>query len=327
MIKKGCLNKAAVLFISLFVLGCGNTKQRIYKKTFMSAGTFIEVTSPYKTASGIAQREFSRLERVFDIYDKKSEISQVNLKAGVEPVKVSRDLIALLELSQEVYTFTDGAFDPSIGRVILFWKKLMKDKTITRLPEKEEIDRLMKFRGMDNIVIDKKGSTVFIKKKGIVLDLGGIAKGYMVDKAVQALERNKIDSALINAGGDMFCLGGFEGRDWKVGVRSPKTSSVILKVIDADNSAVATSGDYEQFFRYKGSVYSHIINPKTGYPVSNPVRSVTVVAPNTTTADGLATAFFILGKGKIPELLYRKHSNLKVFVVEEKKGKLSLSSF
>jgi len=314
MRKISCLNRVAVLFLFFFVLGCGNAKERIYKRTFISAGTFVEVTSPYKTASGIAEKEFSRLEKVFNIYDKKSEISKVNLKAGVKPVKVSKDLIDLLELSKQLYTFTDGAFDPSIGRVILFWKKLMKDKTITSLPKKEEIDRLMKFRGMDNIVIDKDASTVFIKKKGIILDLGGIAKGYMVDKAVQALKKSKIDSALINAGGDLFCLGRFEGRDWKIGIRSPESLSVILKVIDADNSAVATSGDYEQFFKYKGSVYSHIINPKTGYPISNPARSVTVSAPNATTADGMATAFFVLGKDKIPGFLYRKHSNLKVFV-------------
>jgi len=316
MRKISCLNKAAVLFLIFFASGCGIVKERVYRKTFMSAGTFVKITSSYKTASGIAEKEFSRLEKVFNIYDKKSEISKVNLKAGVEPVKVSRDLIGLLELSKQLYTFTDGAFDPSIGRVILFWKKLMKDKTINSLPKKEKIEKLMKFRGMDNIVIDKDASTVFIKKKGIILDLGGIAKGYMVDKAVQALKRNKINSALINAGGDIFCLGKFEGRDWKIGIRNPESLSVILKVIDAGNSAVATSGDYEQFFKYKGLVYSHIINPKTGYPVSNPVRSVTVSAPDAVTADGMATALFILGKDKIPDFLYRKHPNLKVFVVQ-----------
>ena len=315
--------KVLIIVICLNFLNC-SPKERLYKKTFIISGTFVEVTSPYKNASGIASSTMKKLEKIFSLYDKESQLSKVNKSAGLAPVKVSEEFIELLKLSKQLYEITDGAFDPSIGKVILYWKEKMKNVQLNDFPDVKEIKKILELKGFDFVLINEEDSTVFINKKGIVLDLGGVAKGYMVDKAIMELKRNSIYSALINAGGDIFCLGKNGKRPWHIGVRNPKVITGILDTLAIVDEAVATSGDYEQFFKYNGKTYSHIINPKTGFPVENQTRSVTVIAHNATTADGLSTAFFIMGEKQTQEFLFRNRSNLKVLFADEVEGKLSL---
>ncbi|MCD6539164.1 MAG: FAD:protein FMN transferase [Candidatus Omnitrophica bacterium] len=323
--RRRFLIKLTIFFSFFLIAGCIH-KERLYKKTFISLGTFIEVSSPYKKALPLVFSTFRRLERIFNIYDENSQISQVNQQAGVEPVKVDRELVEAVKLAKDLCKITGGAFDPSIGKAILFWKEKIKNKDQQEVSE-SKVDYLKTFKGIKYIKIDEAKQTIFIDKKGLILDLGGMVKGYIVDKAVQVLKKNNIDSALINAGGDIYCLGKRFGKFWRIGIRNPKALSSIIETLNIEDMAIATSGDYEQFFQYKGEKFSHIIDPETLYPVKSKIRSVTVIAPNTTTADGLATAFFVMGKDGVLKFLERNPSNIKIFLIEEEEGKLHIHCF
>lgn len=312
-----------LIVLTVSMSGCLQ-KERIYKNRFVIAGTFVEVLSPDRKASKIVLKNMRRMDKIFNLYDKKSSLSKVNKNAGIAPVKVEPELIELIKLAQQLYKLTDKAFDPSIGKVILFWKQKIEAKKLKTFPAPEEINDLMQYTGMRYIEVDEKASTVFIKKKGLIMDLGGIAKGYMIDKSVQALQKNSIDSALINAGGDIYCLGKKGDTPWNIGIKDPKKALPLIETIKVFDEAIATSGDYEQFSEYKGVKYSHIIDPKTGFPVQGPTRSVTVIAHNATTADGFATAFFVMGRDKLEQFLQQNKSNMKIFVVEELNNQISV---
>ncbi|MFC1514507.1 FAD:protein FMN transferase [Candidatus Omnitrophota bacterium] len=296
--------------------GCTQA-EKLHTKKFVIAGTYVEVTSAHPDANRIVFETMRGLEKVFNLYDASSDLSRLNAAAGIEPVRVDRALIEAILLSKQLHQLTHGAFDPSIGTTISFWKEKISQGRLERFPSTEEIEAMLRGGGMDHVQIDEGENTAFIDKEGVILDLGGIAKGFMVDKAISALKEKGIDSALINAGGDMFCLGSKDGQPWNIGIRDPGTLAGIMETLKIKDEAIATSGDYEQFFLYDDKRYSHIIDPRTALPVSGPIRSITVIAANATTADGLATAFFILGKAEIMRFIQDGKSTLKVFVVEE----------
>ncbi len=300
------------IFIFLFIFSCCDRVP--YQKTFIISGTYLTVTSYEKQAISVAYDEFKRLDKIFNIYDPSSEVSCLN-KSYNEPLLVSSEMIELLLLSRQVYDLTEGNFDISQGRVYNFWKKLKEGKKLKKFPSLEEIQTLVKKGGMEFIEINPTTHTVTIKKKGLKLDFSGIAKGFMVDKAVMRLKKEGIKNVLINAGGDIYCLGKNKDSFWEVGIRDPASKEGIIEVLSLFNEAVATSGSYEQFFIYNGKRYSHIINPKTGFPVTNDVLSVTVIAKNCTIADSLATAFFVMGLRGIEKFLKQTPSTMRIFVI------------
>jgi len=318
---KGSLS--LILLILLFLSGGCSQGERFYRRTFISLGTFVEVTSPYKEATSLVFSTFKELENIFNIYDKNSQLSKVNRNAGIRAVKIGEELIEVIKLAKDLYRITEGVFDPSIGKAILFWKEKISKKDVSEVSS-QKIEELNKLKGLNYVKINEEEGTVFIEKEGIVLDLGGLAKGYIIDKAVEALRKNNIDSALINAGGDIYCLGRRFNKPWRIGIRNPKALSEIIDTLEIENEAIATSGDYEQFFEYKGRKISHIIDPRNCLPVEGNLRSVTVVAHNATTADGLATAFFVMGKDGVLKFLEKNPSNIKIFLIEEEKDKLHI---
>ena len=284
--------KKIVYIIALFLFT--SCSQPFYKRTFIIYGTYLTVISQDKRSAGIVYNEFKKLNKIFDLFDSSSEISRLN-RTYNKPVVVSPEMIKVLELSRKVYELSGGAFDVSQGALYSFWRQFIVKKKIKHFPSALEIENFKDKGGMSFIQIDSAKRIVTIKKKGLKLDLSAIAKGYTVDKAISRLKQYGINNALINAGGDIYCLGKNNGSGWKVGIKDPASKRGILASISLSNEAVATSGNYEQFFQYKGKRYSHLINPHTGLPVNNGVLSVTVVAKNTTTADSLATGFFVMG--------------------------------
>jgi thiamine biosynthesis lipoprotein len=297
----------------------------LYKDTFIVEGTYLEVTSPYKEASLIAYGEAKRLQEIFNFYDSQSELSRLNNTYHV-PFLLSEELLELLKLSKNIIELTNGAFDPSYGRLYSFWKDLIKKGHIEEFPSPEEVAKLKEIGGMQYIEIDERKKTILIKKEGLKIDLGGIATGYIIDKIVGKLKEKGIDSALINIGGDIYCLGKNNGKPWKVGVRSPEKGG-ILETKTLVDEAITTSGNYEQFFEFSGKRYSHLIDPRSGYPVESGIVSVSVIAKDCTTADSLATGFFVMGLGEIKEFMARNPSKAKVFVVRETNKKEQVYEF
>jgi len=308
------------VFGLIFLCSCSKPA---YKNKFVISGTYLEIISPYKEAANIVYEEFKRLDKIFNLYDSNSEIYQLNNTYNLSR-RVSDEMIEILKLSGEISELTGGAFDISCGVLYDFWKKLTTGGRAREFPADETIEELKKMCGMEYIEVNFKEKTVLIKKRGLKIDLGGIAKGYMVDRAAIKLKEAGIDSALISAGGDMYCLGrpSLKDRHWRVGIKNPEEIKGVVDSQDLMNEAIATSGSYEQFFEYKGERYSHLIDPRTGYPVNNNAVSVSVISKNCTTADSLATAFFILGKEGVNKFLSKNLSTMRVIMLtSENEGK------
>ncbi|MCM8787171.1 MAG: FAD:protein FMN transferase [Candidatus Omnitrophica bacterium] len=306
--------------IIFFVSGCTKTT---YKETFIISNTFLEIQSTSKEAIDLVYQEISYLDKKFNFYNPDSEISKLNNTYNFS-FGVSDQMLEILKLAKKINIETEGAFDVSYGALYSFWKELIKKDT-TQLPDEEMIKRLKDLGGMQNIVIDEDKRLVTIKKEGLKIDLSGIAIGYMVDKAVKKLKEKGINSALINFGGDIYCLGKNNNMAWRIGIKNPKNDSIIKRVKLIDK-AITTSGNYEQFFEIKGRRFSHLIDPKSGWPKISNLVSVTVIAEDCITADSLATAFFIMGLEGIKNFVL-KNKNVTVFVILEENHKQKILTF
>lgn len=273
-------------------------------------GTFIEVISTDKNAAQIVFGEIERIESLLSKYKEDSEIARLNRSGRL---KVSQDTFYILQKAGGFWQASAGAFDVSIGPLMDLWGFTEKKY---RLPRKEEINNTLKMVGFDKIIFNPEDNVVKFKFLGMKIDLGAIAKGYALDCAVKKLKEQGIRSCLINAGGQIHCLGDRFGEPWKVAVQSARGEDFTGRLELKDRS-VATSGDYEQYFIKRNRRYSHILNPKTGYPADSGIVSVTVVAPTGLTADALATAIFVLGKDKGLKLA-EKFKGVTVEIIEEK---------
>ncbi|MFH1621581.1 MAG: FAD:protein FMN transferase [Candidatus Omnitrophota bacterium] len=285
------LNKKIIpLLVLLAFTGCAQKKLYTEKRFLM--GTVVEVISPYPEAAGIVFNEIERIEKVFSTNLKNSAISHLNATGFLN---TNYEVTTLIEKSKIFYGITDGLFDITVAPLVVIWKEALNEK---KLPSSRLIKKNLSLVGFDNIHIDHLNNSIKFKKPSMKVDLGGIAKGYAIDVAVRELKRKGIDSAIINAGGDIYCLGSKFGNAWKIGLQHPRDKEKTINKLELKDSAVATSGDYEQFMEIEGERYSHIIDPKTGYPVENDIVSVTVIAKDAVTADAVATCVFLLGKQK-----------------------------
>jgi len=279
------------------ISGCG--KKELYSNRQFLMGTVVEVISPHPEASEIVFDELRRIESIFSVYKQDSLISKLNNLGFIE---YNQEITDLLKKSLEFYKFTDGRFDVTVGPLTKLWKEAINQR---KIPSQKLIEERKRLVGMQKVLFT--ADKIELKETGMSLDFGAIAKGYAVDKAVEKLKEKKIDSAIINAGGDIYCLGSKFGQPWNVGIQHPRDKKRIIKVLKLKNKAVATSGDYEQFMEINNQRYSHIIDPQTGYPVKNDVISVTIIADSCMIADAVATSIFLLGK----EIGEEKFKNMK----------------
>ena len=314
--------KIVILFCFIsFFYSCSNSKlnsQPVYKNSFLVAGTYLEVLSSHKDAAGIVYDEFRRLEKILNSYDPDSEISQLNNIYNI-PYKVSSDLIDIIEISIDIDNQTDGIFDISCGVLYEFWKSFIKDESVITFPNKAKIDEMLSLCGNEYVEVRPDDETITIAKKGLKIDLGGIAKGFMVDKAVFKLKQRGINHVLINAGGDIYCLNEDGKNPWSIGIKNPNFKEETVSQYNLVDKAVATSGGYEQFFTYKDKRYSHLIDSSTGYPVQNNILSISVISNKCALSDALATAFFAMGIDKIKQFIERSKIFIKVIVIVQAK--------
>jgi len=293
----------------LFGFMCGCQNQRLYKDSRIMMGTIIEVTSPHKEAASVVFSELERLENLLSKYKPESEISQLNKRAKL---KASPETFYILRKSKEFWQLSDGAFDVTVAPLVDLWGFTNKNFTV---PADEKIKNILNLIGSDKILLHYNENVIEFEFPGMKIDLGAIAKGYALDCAVRKLKEKGINSCLINAGGQIYCLGTKFGAPWRVAIRGPRGRG-IAGYLELTNRSVATSGDYEQYFIKNNKRYAHIFNPKTGYPADSGVIAVTVIAPDGLTSDALATAIFVLGKEK-GEALAKKFKDVEVKIIEE----------
>lgn len=240
-----------------------------------------------------AVEEIERIERLISSWDSSSQTSEINRNAGVTPVKVADELFTLIERSIRLSELTDGAFDITYASMDKLWKF---DGSMTSMPTKDEISASVAKIGYRNILLDKQKKTVFLKQKGMKIGFGGIGKGYAADQAKALLISEGVSGGIINASGDMNTWGKQpNGSDWKVAITNPLNKNKAFALLPLNNAAVVTSGNYEKYVEFNGIRYTHIIDPRTGYPCTG-VISVTVFAPKAELADALATSVFVMGK-------------------------------
>lgn len=299
------------IFALSFTLLCGCNRP-LYRQTQVMMGTFVEVISPDERAANITFAEIQRIENILSKYKADSEVSKLN-KDG--RINASPELFYVIKKSIDFWQASFGAFDITVGPLVDLWG--FTDKKF-RKPQEAEIKKTLEVIGLNKIVLNFNNNVVKFMLLGMKIDLGAIAKGYAVDCAVKKLKEAGIKSCLVNAGGQIYCLGTKSGKPWKIAVRNPRGKD-FQEILELQDKAVATSGDYEQYFIKNKKRYSHILNPKTGYPANSGVVSVTVIAGDGLTADALATAIFVLGKNKGLELA-RKFPEVKVKIIEEKTG-------
>jgi len=305
-------NIKIIIFIGFIFVnaGFGYAKETLISGQTMGTTYHIKVvTSNLKKIFNLKEKIDKRLEEInksMSTYRKDSEISQFNaLKIPRQRFKVSLDFAQVIMESKRLYKLTGGAWDGSIYPLVNLWGFGMSERK-NRLPAKEKIVRLLKDVGFDNIdLVD--GRYLLKKKASISIDLASIAKGYAVDKVAELIKKEDIKNFLVEIGGEVYASGvRKDDKQWRIGINRPRKESPydeIYKIVTLKDKAFATSGDYRKFFEVKGKRYSHILNPKTGYPVANGVVSVSIIADTCTFADGLATAVMVMGRKKGLELI------------------------
>jgi thiamine biosynthesis lipoprotein len=254
--------------------------------------------------------EMRHIDDSMSTYKPTSEVSQVNARAADGPMRISKELFDLLTTAKEYSVITDGAFDityASVGYMYDFRKHVH--------PNEAQIDKALPAVDYRHMLLDPKNQTVQFSQKGVRIDLGGIAKGYSVDRGIEVLQSFGFTRAFVSAGGDSRIIGDRFGKPWMVGIRDPrKGEGEVIARIPLVNAAISTSGDYERFFEEDGVRYHHIIDPHTGHSASK-VRSATVIGPYATRTDGLSKTAFVLGPEKAMEI-YNRIDDIDAIIVK-----------
>ena len=300
--------------------------QIVYQKKLSMLGSPFEITVVAKdTLQGtlftdMAVAEVKRIENLISDWIPTTQISLVNQNAGIQPIKVDLEVFELLERALKISKLTNGAFDISYASMDKIWKF---DGSMTAMPSEEAIKKSVEKIGYQNIILDPKSQTVFLKFKGMKLGLGGIGQGYIADKIKSLLIAKGCQSGLVNVSGDINTWGKqLDGKPWTVAIVNPMNKNKVFAVFPLEDSAVETSGSYEKYVVFNGIRYSHIIDPRTGYPAQG-VVSVSVFAKQTEIADALATGIFVLGVDVGLDLV-NQLKGIECIIVDDK-GKIHTS--
>ncbi len=281
------------------------TNSRVVMGTTLEMTVVVDDIEEAKKAFDAVEAEFKRIEVEMSEWRKGSRISLVNKRAGKRKgrrrVKVSRELFKVISGAIKVSRMTKGAFDPSWAAMHELWDFRPESK---RIPSDEELKKAVALIDYKLIELDPEKMTVGLAKKGMAIGLGGIAKGYAVDQAMERLQKMGIRNAIIKAGGDIRVQGRREGGErWRISIQHPREEGVLAR-LPLSNISISTSGDYERYFIEDSILYHHIIDPQTGSPARG-CQSVTILAPDTMTSDAFATAVFVLGPEKGLRLVER----------------------
>lgn len=292
--------KSNFLSILFLLVLCNNTAlaQQAYNRTLKLMGSRFDITVVAENPEhgdvfiDLAVNEISRIEKLISSWDPNSQTSEIIRNAGIKPVVVDRELYDLIERSLKISKLTSGAFDISYASMDKIWKF---DGSMTTMPSEEAIKQSVAKVGYQNIVLNPEDHSVFLKLEGMKIGFGAIGKGYAADKAKALLMKKGVIAGIINASGDLNTWGKQpNGQDWMVAIVNPLNKEKVFSWFPVENSAVVTSGNYEKYVRFNNILYTHIIDPRTGYPATG-ILSVSIFTNTAELADALATSVFVMG--------------------------------
>ncbi|CAM2821323.1 FAD:protein FMN transferase [Flavobacterium frigoris] len=315
---KSVVLKIALLFVSTF-----SFSQVEQTKTVNLMGSVFQITLVDSDSISADQNinkaisEIERIENLISEWRPQTQISQVNQNAGIKPIKVDKEVFELTKKAIWFSEISNGAFDISIVAMDKIWKF---DGTMEKLPSRKVIKKSIRNVNYKNIVLDSINSTIFLSKKGMKIGFGSIGKGYAADKARELMLELGIKAGIINAAGDLATWGTqINGNPWRIGVNNPLETGETIKILEfSTNNAVTTSGNYEKYAEIENKRYSHIINPKTGYP-STELISVTIIGKNAEMCNGFSTSIMVLGLVKGLELI-EKYPDYQYLIVNSKEN-------
>lgn len=301
-----------VLGIGTFVVAAVPLSRRarrtLFRRSLPLMGTIADITvlhrNPHDAHAAIdaAFEQLAWVERTMTAFSRSSDVGRANQMAAAGPVSITSATAEVLTEAVEWADVSEGAFDPCLGEAVALWDVANRREP----PPADQVSRLAGrklYRSLD-IGVERGGCIVRLHDRDAKIDLGGIAKGYGVDRAVEALRNSGISQALVNVGGDLYAIGeSDDGDPWKVGIRSPHDPTQLAGTLEVSDRAVATSGDYLQFFEHHGRRYHHLLDPATGAPRPSAGHSVTVTADRCMRADAAATLAFAVPSPRAEELL------------------------
>jgi thiamine biosynthesis lipoprotein len=292
---------SVVLGLVALLVGCASVPAQsdpvVVKRAQMQMGTLVSITVVARNeaiahaAATAGFAEIRRLEELLSTWISSSELSRVNASAGIKPIYVSTDTLAVVHRAMQAAEMTDGGFNIAIGPAVEAWSVIDGQ----RIPAESELDALRPLVDLQAVHVDVREQTIYLDKAGMRIDVGGIGKGYAADQAVEALRRAGAIAGVVALSGDIKTFGRMPGgKKFPVGIQHPRKDGSVLAWIDLEDEAISTAGDYERFFERDGVRYHHILDPRTLQPARS-CQSVTVVAREGIWADGLDTGIFVMG--------------------------------
>lgn len=296
---------------------------QVFTESRKSMSSSLDITILYPASKSIeakqhiqaAYDEANRLIGIISAWEEGTELYTVNSNAGIAAVKVGKELFELIKRSVKLSDLTEGYFDVTFASIDKVW---YFDKPMIEIPTAEKITSSVRNINYKYIQLNEEEQTIYITNKGTKIELGAVGKGYIANKMKIVLQDLGVEAGLISAGGDMVCWGDsiHDNGYWKIGVRNPNPcNNNTIAWLPIKNQSIATSGNYERYAIFNGEMYSHIINPKTGYPVKG-IKSVTVLSPDAELCDVIATTVFL--KGRVEGLQFvNQFFDIQCFIVDE----------
>lgn len=330
-ISQSSLSFLTILLLALIMLGgCAEIRSAspsiVTKRAQMHMGTLVTVTavaSDKKRGDHAVQAAFDeikRLEQLLSTWRSDSELSRVNAEAGRQSVEVSRDTFEVVVRSLEMAQLTHGGFNIALGPAIEAWSVTERQD----IPSESELQHVKPLIDWTSIRVDHEARTLFLPRNGMRVDVGGIGKGYAADRAVEEMKRAGAEGGVVALSGDIKTFGALpDRRGFPVGIRHPREEEALIAVIDLQDEAISTAGDYERFFERDGVRYHHILDPHTLQPARG-CQSVTVIAKDGVVADGLDTGIFVLGPEEGMALVERL-SDVEAIIIDAN-GTMRVSS-
>lgn len=319
--------RLTILLIVLCITNTGHTQIARTRDTLLMGGKFniTIVANDVATAERFIDTviaEITRIEWLISDWKPSSQVSMVNRNAGIQPVRVDKELLDLTERAIRISEYSGGAFDISFAAMEKIWRF---DGSMTKMPDSSLVKTAVEKVGYKNIIVNRDSSTIFLRLKGMKIGFGALGEGYAADRSKQLMLEHGIESGIVNATGDIQAWGSRpDGKSWKIGINDPFKNGSLAGILSIQG-AITTSGSYEKFVIIDHKRYAHIINPATGYPATG-LTSVTVTGPSTEMANALSTSIMVLGKEKGLQLI-KGFSAYRCLMITDDRKYITSASF